>query len=63
MNDKLQRAFGQALIALGPFIILGIVIACAVGLFILSYYVLLWGLMIGVTLWGFSLIKRYLFSE
>ena len=60
MNDRLQRIFGQALNALGPFILLGIVIACAIGLFILSYYVLLWGMMIGFILWVFALIKRAL---
>ncbi len=60
MNDKLQRIFGQALNTLGPFILLGIVIACVIGLFILSYYVFLWGMIIGCILWVFNLIKRSL---
>lgn len=63
MNDKLQRIFRQALIALGPCIMLGVVIACIVGLFILSYYVLLWGIMIGFILWLYSLAKRFLFPK
>ena len=63
MNDKLPRMFGQALITLVPYIMLGVAIACIIGLFILSYYLLLWGLIIGATLWVFALLKRYLFSE
>ena len=62
-HDKLQRIFRQALIALGPFIVLGVVIACVVGLFILSYYVLLWGVVIGFILWVSSLVKHYLFKK
>ena len=63
MNDKLQRIFRQLLINIGPYIILGIAIACIMGLFILSYYMLLWGLMIGFILWLCALFKRYFLSE
>ena len=58
MNDKLQSIFKQALIALGPYIILGIIITCAIALLILSYYVLLWGVLIGFVLWTFALLRR-----
>lgn len=59
MNEKLQRIFQQALNNMGAFLLLGIVIACAIGLFILSYYLLLWGIMIGFVLWVLTLIRRY----
>jgi len=62
MNDKLQRAFRQLLISLGPYIVLGIAAACIIGLFILSYYVLVWGILFGFFLWLVTLIKRNLFS-
>lgn len=62
MNDKLQRIFRQLLINIVPFIVLGIAIACILGLFILSYYVLIWGLMIGFILWLCAQIKRYFLS-
>lgn len=63
MNDKIQQIFRQLTSTLGPFIVLGIAVACIIGLFILSWYLLVWGLMIGFMLWVCALIKRYLFSE
>ncbi len=63
MNDKLQRVFGQLLIAIGPYIVLGIAVSCIIGLFIISWYLIVWGLMIGIILWLCALIKRSLFSE
>ena len=62
MNDKLQFIFRQLLITLGPFIMIGITIAFIIGLIILSWYVLLWGLMIGLFLWACAFVKRYFFA-
>ncbi len=63
MIDKLQRIFKPLLMTLAPFIMLGIVIACFIGLFIISWYILIWGLMIGFFLWLIALAKRYLFTQ
>lgn len=63
MNDKLRRILGQVMIAFGPYILFGIIITCAIGLFILSWYVLLWGMIIGFLLWLYALIKRYFFPK
>ncbi len=63
MIDKLQRIFKPLLITLPPFIMLGIVIACFIGLIIISWYILIWGFMIGFVLWLIALAQRYLFSE
>ena len=63
MNDKFPRTLRQLLISLGPYVTFGIMIACIVGLLILSWYILLWGLMIGFVLWMYTLIKRYLYPE
>lgn len=63
MNDKFPRTLGQLLISLRPYVTLGIMIACVVGLLILSWYILLWGLMIGFILWASTLIKRYLYRD
>lgn len=63
MNDKLRHVLGRALFALGPYIMIGVIIACVIGLFILSYYILLWGFLIGFILWAYALIKHYLFSK
>ena len=49
----------QFLQQLPPFIILGVSIALAVGVFILFSYVLLWGILIGAILWGANLLVEY----
>ena len=49
----------QFLQQLPPFIILGVSIALAVGVFILFSYVLLWGVLIGAILWGANLLVQY----
>lgn len=53
----------QFLQQLPPFIILGISIALAVGVFILFSYVLLWGILIGAILWGGNLLVQYFKSS
>lgn len=59
MNHKLQQIFKQ----LAPFLILGISIAISLGLFILFFYVILWGILIGGCLWLIVFIKNTLFSN
>ncbi|MCE3045235.1 MULTISPECIES: hypothetical protein [Legionella] len=59
MNDKIQQLF-QTLI---PFLLLGIAISLLVGLFIMFSYVLVWGILIGGTLWIFATIKRLIFPS
>ncbi|KTC72415.1 hypothetical protein Lbir_1190 [Legionella birminghamensis] len=59
MNEKFQQLF-QTLI---PFLLLGIAISLLVGLFIMFSYVLVWGILIGGTLWIFATIKRLLFPS
>jgi hypothetical protein len=59
MNDKLARLFQQLI----PYLMLGIIIACTIGLFILFYYIVLWGLVIGFFIWLITTIKRYFFSK
>lgn len=61
MNDRLPGSFRQLFLKLGPSILLGIAIAFAIGLIILFYYVVLWGIFIGLILWIGGLIKRYFF--
>lgn len=63
MNDRLPRSFGQLFLKIGPCILLGIAIAFAIGLIILFYYVVLWGIFIGLVLWLAGLIRRYLFPQ
>ena len=63
MNDRIQHVFRQLLIAIVPYIVIGIAITFIIGLFILSYYLFLWGLIIGFTLWLCALIKRYFFTQ
>lgn len=63
MICKLQRFFQQLLLTLGPFILLGIAIAFIIGVFILSWYILLLGLTIGFCLWLYTLVKRYFFQK
>lgn len=58
MNHNLQRVFRQLILKISPFLILGIAIAFGIGLLILFYYVLLWGIAIGCFLWLISLVKR-----
>lgn len=58
MPQSLKHFFQQ----LPPFILLGIVIALAAGIFMLFSYVLIWGLIIGAVLWGVNLIYQY-FSQ
>ncbi|MDF1646439.1 MAG: hypothetical protein P1U61_05625 [Legionellaceae bacterium] len=55
MPQLLKHFFQQ----LPPFILLGIVIAFAAGIFMLFSYVLIWGLAIGAVLWGVNLIYQY----
>ena len=59
MNVKFQRIIEQII----PFIILGITLAFAVGLFIMFSYLLVWGLAIGATLWVIFTVKNYLFPK
>lgn len=63
MNDKLQRIFGQLIITILPYIIAGILITFAIGLIILFYYVVIWGIVIGIALWLAAFIKRHLFKK
>jgi len=53
----------QFLQQLPPFILIGISIALAVGIFIVFSYVLIWGILIGAILWGANLLMEYLRSK
>jgi len=59
MNTKLQRVLGQLI----PLLILGFTIAFFIGLLVVFSYLLLWGFIIGATLWVALLIKSYLFPK
>ena len=50
-----QRLLNQ----LPPFIFIGIILAMALGLFILFVHVILWGILLGSILWVCSLIGRF----
>lgn len=63
MNDRLPRSFGQLFLKLGPCILIGIAIAFAICLIIFFYYVVLWGIFLGVMIWVVNFIKRHLFSH
>lgn len=63
MNDKLRRIFGQGLITFIPFIVLGTLIACMVGLFVLSWYLLLSGFIIGSFLWLVAWLRRFFLKK
>ncbi len=55
MPQSLKHFFRQ----MPPFILLGIAIALAIGVFIVFSYVLVWGLLIGGVLWGISALIQY----
>ena len=55
MPSPLKHFFQQ----LPPFILLGVSIALAVGVFILFSYVLVWGLLIGAGLWAINFLVQY----
>lgn len=55
MSQPLKHFFQQ----LPPFILIGIAIALAVGIFIVFSYVLVWGLVIGGILWGINSLVQY----
>ncbi len=57
MNNKLQRLIAQFM----PFLIVGIVIAVFISVLILFSYALLWGVVIGGTIWLIALIKKTFF--
>lgn len=63
MNHPFSRIIGQFLQGIGPCLVLGVAIACTIGLFILFSYVLLWGMLIGMVLWLSALIHRSIFSK
>jgi hypothetical protein len=55
MAQPLKHLFQQ----LPPFILFGVSIALAVGVFVVFSYVLMWGLLIGAGLWGINLLVQY----
>lgn len=46
-----------------PFILIGMSIALVISLFVLFSYILLWGIVIGATLWGISILKKVFFPK
>jgi|GEM_PF-2485992 len=46
-----------------PFLVIGVAIAVSVGLFILLFYFLVWGLLIGTILWLVMLVKEKFFPS
>ncbi|MFJ1269396.1 hypothetical protein ACD661_12585 [Legionella lytica] len=61
MNNKFQVP--KIFETLIPFIIAGIAIALFVGLLFMFSYVVIWGLIIGGTLWLISVVKELLFPS
>jgi hypothetical protein len=61
MNNKFQVP--KLFETLVPFIIAGIAIALFVGLLFMFSYVVIWGLIIGGTLWLISVIKELVFPS
>lgn len=59
MSVKLKHLFENFI----PFLILGIVIALAIGFLIMFSYVLLWGLAIGLVFWAISFVKNLFHSK
>ena len=59
MNDKLARILGQLI----PYIIAGIAIISVLGLLILFYYVVVWGIVTGLILWLVAFIKERFFKQ
>lgn len=59
MNNKLARVLGQLL----PYIIAGIAIISAIGLLILFYYIVIWGIVVGLFLWLVAFIKQRFFRQ
>jgi hypothetical protein len=61
MNNKFQVP--KIFETLIPFIIAGIAIALFIGLLFMFSYVVIWGLIIGGTLWLISIVKELLFPS
>lgn len=59
MNNKLQPTIDQLI----PYLVLGIAIALAVGLFIVLTHVIFWGVIIGGLIWLGLVIKNALFPS
>lgn len=59
MNNKLARVLGQLL----PYIIAGIAIISAIGLLILFYYIVIWGILVGLILWLVAFVKQHFFRQ
>lgn len=59
MDNKIKSYLEQLL----PFIILGVAIAFAIGLFIFFSYVLVWGIIIGSGIWLIMMISNYFFPK
>jgi hypothetical protein len=55
MPQPLKHLFQQ----LPPFILFGVSIALAIGVFVVFSYVLIWGLLIGAVLWGINFLVQY----
>ena len=55
MTNTLKQLVRQ----LPPFILIGIVIAFAIGIFVVFSYVLLWGLLVGSVLWLIAAVYQY----
>ncbi|CDZ75863.1 hypothetical protein BN59_00122 [Legionella massiliensis] len=58
MNIKLKHLLENIV----PFLILGIGIALLIGFFIMFSYILFWGLIIGLVLWGLTFVKNLFLS-
>lgn len=58
MNIKILHLWGK----LTPFLILGLFFTITLGLLAMLSYLLIWGLVVGFTVWVITLIKKSLFS-
>lgn len=56
-----MNRFQKIIEQITPFLLLGIGIAFAIGMLILFFYVLVWGILIGGIIWLAYFIKNYFF--
>lgn len=63
MHHKLTRIFRQLRHNLGPCILLGIAIATTIGISLLFFYLLVWGVLIGSVICLYLVIKQYFFKS
>jgi len=59
MSPKLRELLEQFV----PFVVLGIAITLAIGLFFILFHAIFWGIVLGGIIWLAMVIKQYLFPN